>query len=71
MAENVDRIRQRRLFPSSGSTRRRGASVPEDWEVEQPKRFNTVVEEIHGGANTVCENYDALIRAGRGKLGVA
>jgi hypothetical protein len=44
------------------------SSVPEEWEFEQPERFNRAVSEIHDAAEGVCKAYDALVRNARGKL---
>jgi hypothetical protein len=44
------------------------ASVPEEWEEEQPDRFKRVVSEIHKAAEETCASYDALVRAGRLRL---
>jgi hypothetical protein len=44
------------------------ASVPEDWEETNPKRFDEAVKKIHSCAAAVCGAYDELIRLGRRKL---
>jgi len=44
------------------------SSVPQEWEIEQPERFDRVVREIHDGASLVCTSYDELVRQARGKL---
>jgi hypothetical protein len=49
-----------------GSSGRQG--IPEDWETEQPERFDKTVKEIHEGADRVCRCYDELIRAARRRL---
>jgi hypothetical protein len=46
------------------------ASVPPEWESEQPARFDRVVSAIHSSAAKVCVAFDALIRSGRRKLNV-
>jgi hypothetical protein len=46
----------------------RYASVPEEWESEQPERFERVIETIHTQAQDVCDAYDQLIRTARRKL---
>jgi pyrimidine deaminase RibD-like protein len=53
-----------RVGPSEG----RLFSVPEEWEYEQPERFERAVEIIHSRAQDVCEAYDGLIRTARKKL---
>jgi len=45
-------------------------SVPEDWEMDDPKRFNDTVRLIHKGAEAVCESYDNLVRKARRELTV-
>lgn len=44
--------------------------VPSEWEIEQPERFERVVEEIHSHADDTCQAYDDLIRAARRTLAV-
>jgi hypothetical protein len=44
------------------------ASIPEEWEDEQPGRFRAAVEEVHKAANETCLNYDAFVRAARKRL---
>ena len=53
-------------LPTSGEGRY--ASVPEEWESEQPERFERVIETIHAQARHVCDAYDQLIRTARRKL---
>jgi hypothetical protein len=43
-------------------------SVPPEWELEQPERFWDVVNKIHSEAQSICSNYDELIKLGRRKL---
>ena len=43
-------------------------SVPQEWELEEPERFQRVVTELHDGAALVCKSYDALVVAARRKL---
>jgi hypothetical protein len=43
-------------------------TVPQEWELESPERFDRVVRELHGGAELVCTTYDALVGAARRKL---
>lgn len=45
-------------------------SVPEDWEMDDPKRFHDTVKLIHEGAEAVCESYDNLVRKARKELAV-
>ena len=49
-----------------GNAGRQG--VPEDWETDQPERFDRVVNELHTGADTLCTAYDELVRSARKKL---
>ena len=44
-------------------------SVPEEWELEQPERFERAVSTIHTAADAVCNTYDKLVRLARKKLG--
>ena len=43
-------------------------SVPEEWEIEQPKRFNEVVEKLHNLAGQIVEVHQDLFRTARKKL---
>ncbi len=43
-------------------------SVPEEWEWEQPERFDKAVDEIHTFASKSVEAYTNLIKNGRRKL---
>jgi len=45
-------------------------TVPEDWEIEQPERFDRVVGELHNLSHKICDKYDILIRTGRSILKV-
>jgi len=45
-------------------------SVPEDWEIEQPERFFSVVEDIHGAVRQCVDAYKSLIREGRHRLAI-
>lgn len=45
-------------------------AVPEEWEYEDPQRFNDAVSEIHKAADAVCRAYDQLVRAARKRLAV-
>jgi len=45
-------------------------SVPEEWESEQPERFDKVVTTLHQSAQKICETYDALVKTAKRKLGV-
>lgn len=40
-------------------------TVPPEWEIEQPERFNKVVDDIHTTKFEICDKYDELIRKGR------
>lgn len=46
------------------------ASVPSEWEYEQPERFSEVVNRIHERSRRVCQLFDQLIVEGRIKLGI-
>ena len=45
-------------------------AVPEEWELEQPERFDTAVKEIHVANDDVCNCYDELVKTATRKLGV-
>lgn len=45
-------------------------TVPPEWEIEQPKRFREVVNDIHTSQFKICEKYDEFIRRGRSLLKV-
>jgi hypothetical protein len=45
-------------------------SVPEEWESEQPDRFEEVVTSLHQNAQKICEIYDVLVKTAKRKLGV-
>ncbi len=45
-------------------------AVPEEWEDEQPDRFDRVVNLLHDTAREVCANYDALVKLATRKLGI-
>jgi len=44
------------------------ASVPEEWEDEQPERFHRVVDSLHGQAGTIVAIHRELVRLGRQHL---
>lgn len=44
------------------------SGIPQEWEYQQPERFDRAVKEIHEGADRVCKGYDALVVAVRRKL---
>lgn len=44
------------------------ASVPEEWEIDQPDRFDAAVAEIHKAAEATCSSYDAFVREARKRL---
>lgn len=54
-------------FPTHNPNRN---SVPEEWEIEQPERFFSVVEDIHGTARQCVDAYKTLIREGRHRLAI-
>ena len=45
-------------------------SVPEEWEEEQPERFERVVKGIHTASENICATYDALVKLATRKLGI-
>jgi len=45
-------------------------SVPEEWEYEQPERFEEVVSKIHKTADQIVETYGSLVRTATRKLGI-
>jgi len=46
------------------------SSVPEEWELDQPERFDKVVKEIHGTAQRIVESYSSLVKTATRKLGI-
>lgn len=40
-------------------------SVPEEWELDQPGRFDEVVKDLHTTGREICAKYDELIKLGR------
>jgi len=44
------------------------SSVPEEWEIEQPERFERVVEQLHEQAGEIVELHQDLFRAARKTL---
>ena len=44
--------------------------VPEEWDDEQPERFEKVVNGLHDTAEGACDSYDALVRLATRKLGI-
>lgn len=53
-------------FPVGSLAERR--SVPEDWEDEQPERFNRVVKDLHSLAGEIVELHGKLVRTARDYL---
>lgn len=53
-------------FPVPGTVGRQW--VPEDWEEEQPERFERVVKTLHSVAGEIVELHGKLVRAGRSHL---
>ncbi len=45
-------------------------TVPPEWEIKQPERFDKVVNDLHTLKNEICSNYDDLITKGRNILKV-
>jgi hypothetical protein len=43
-------------------------SVPPEWELEQPERFEKVVSEIHYTADEIIKSYTEIVKQGRRKL---
>lgn len=54
-------------FPTNNVERN---SVPEEWEDEQPERFERVVSKIHETADHIVEAYGSLVRTATRKLGI-
>ena len=52
-------------FPVGNGNRQ---AVPEEWESEQPERFERTVKQIHAAAGSVCSSFDQLVRTAREKL---
>lgn len=52
------------------STNVRRSAIPDEWEIDDPKRFKKAVNEIHEAADAVCSTYDSLIRLARKKLAI-
>lgn len=52
-------------FPASDPNRQ---TVPPEWELEQPKRFNLVVKKLHETSTQIVEIHQELIRMGRRKF---
>ena len=53
-------------FPLQGGLN----SVPEEWEYEQPERFEKVVETIHSLSGEIWDTYCELVKLGRRKLAI-
>ena len=45
-------------------------AVPEEWELEQPQRFDRVVKKLHGSAQQIVVMYETLVRTATCKLGM-
>lgn len=45
-------------------------SVPNEWEYEQPERFEKVVTELHNTAEQIVETYRTLVKTSTHKLGI-
>jgi hypothetical protein len=52
-------------FPVGNGSRQ---AVPEEWEEEQPDRYERVIKHIHAAADFVCNSHDELIRIARNTL---
>lgn len=53
------------LLPNVFSEGDQRLSVPSEWEMEQPERFNIAVEGIHKRAQSIAAKYDEFIKKGR------
>lgn len=45
-------------------------AVPEEWEDEQPERFDKVVTKLHSTAQQIVETYGSLVKTATRKLGL-
>lgn len=45
-------------------------AVPEEWDDEQPERFERVVNGLHNAAKGACDSHDALVKLSTRKLGM-
>lgn len=45
-------------------------SVPPEWEIEEPERFKTVLNDIHSYGKSIGQSYANIIRESRRRLGV-
>lgn len=43
-------------------------TVPPEWELEQPERFDEIVNKIHTTTREICKDYDSFVRKGKGLL---
>ncbi len=43
-------------------------AISQEWEIEQPERFDKAVKELRTAADKLCAAYDELVRAARRKL---
>lgn len=43
-------------------------TVPQEWEREQPERFDNVVNKLHNLSANICDNYDKLVKTARRRL---
>ena len=44
-------------------------SVPKDWSIKDPQRYDETVDSLNRSANALVANYDALVKSARRKLG--
>jgi hypothetical protein len=44
--------------------------VPDEWEIEQPERYEKAVAKIHDSAQMVVDTYESLVRTATRKLGI-
>lgn len=65
VSQNMMRLLMTNTFPVGNTGRQ---SIPQDWEIDQPKRFFEAVSEVHSGSDSVCTSYDQLVRVARRKL---
>lgn len=72
-AELLNRINsfQRLIGYNTFPTKNMGFNhVPPEWEIENPKHFDSVVDEIHQNAKSIVSTYQQLTRMGTRKLGI-
>ncbi|MCA9460173.1 MAG: HNH endonuclease [Nanoarchaeota archaeon] len=55
-----------KTFPTNNVDRN---SIPEEWEISEPERFNEAVNLIHEASDSICQAYDTLVQTATRKLG--